>query len=138
MASSKANAKLRLLLRANSSKKSFQKDTIDEEAIHRNRSWSMKLKRTLFVIHFENRKQGFQQEQQSTDQTNSSHYDHIFQWYKFALGTCTQCGPMFSNTVELKSSLQFYNPLSKQFISFSKQLNYFKFLLHFWKQNSQT
>ena len=71
-------------------------------------------------------------------QTNFFHYDHIFQWYKFALGTCTQCGPMLSNTVELKSSLQFYNPSSKQFISFSKQLNYFKFLLHFGKQNSQT
>ena len=76
MASSKAKAKLRLL-RANSSKKNFQKDTIDEKAIHRNRS--MKLKQTLFVIHFENRKKAFQQEQQSTDQTNSFHYDHIFQ-----------------------------------------------------------
>ena len=31
-------------------KKSFKKDTIDGEAIHRNRS--MKLKQTLFVIHF--------------------------------------------------------------------------------------
>ena len=65
MASSKANAKLRLLLRANSSKKNFQKDTIDEEAIHRNRS--MKLKQTLSVIHFENREKAFQQEQQSTE-----------------------------------------------------------------------
>ena len=77
MASSKANAKLRLLLRANSSKENFQKDTIDEKAIHRNRS--VKLKQTLFVVHFENRKKAFQQEQQSTDQTNSFHYEHIFQ-----------------------------------------------------------
>ena len=91
MASSKAKAKLRLL-RANSSKENFQKDTIDEKAIHRNRS--MKLKQTLFVIHFENGKKAFQQEQQSTNQTNSFHYDHIFQWYKFALDICTQCGPI--------------------------------------------
>ena len=55
----------------------FQKDTIDEEAIHRNRS--MKLEQTLSVIHFENSEKAFQQEQQSTDQTNSFHYDHIFQ-----------------------------------------------------------
>ena len=39
------------LLRANSSKENFEKDTIDEKAIHRNRS--MKLKQTLSVIHFE-------------------------------------------------------------------------------------
>ena len=76
MASSKSKAKLRLL-RANSSKENFQKDTIDEKAIHRNRS--MKLKQTLFVIHFENRKKAFQQEQQSINQTNSFHYEHIFQ-----------------------------------------------------------
>ena len=76
MASSKAKEKLRLL-RANSSKENLQKDTIDGEAIHRNRS--MKLKQTFFVIHFENRKKVFQQEQQSTDQTNSFHYEHICQ-----------------------------------------------------------
>ena len=45
--------------------KKIFKDTIDEEAIHRNRS--MKLKQTLSVIHFENREKAFQQEQQSTD-----------------------------------------------------------------------
>ena len=92
MASSKSKAKLRLL-RANSSKENFQKDTIDEKAIHRNRS--MKLKQTLFVIHFENRKKAFQQEQQSTNQTNCFHCEHIFQWYKFALDICTQCRPIF-------------------------------------------
>ena len=32
--------------------------------------------------------------QQSTDQTNSFHYDHISQWYKIALDTCTQCETM--------------------------------------------
>ena len=58
-------------------KKSFKKDTIDGEAIHRNRS--MKLKQTLFVIHFENRKKAFQREQQTTDQTAPFHYDRIFQ-----------------------------------------------------------
>ena len=71
-----ASSKLRLL-RANSCKEKLQKDTIDGEAIHKNRS--MKLKQTFFVIHFENRKEGFQQEEQSNDQTNSFHYDHIFQ-----------------------------------------------------------
>ena len=76
MASSKAKAKLRLL-RANSSKENFQKDTIDVEVIHRNRS--VQFKQTLFVVHFENRKKAFQQEQQSINQTNSFHYDHIFQ-----------------------------------------------------------
>ena len=75
MASSKSKAKLRLL-RANSSKENFQKGTIDAEVIHRNRS--VQLKQTLFVIHFENRKKAFQQEQQSTNQTNCFHYDHIF------------------------------------------------------------
>ena len=54
MASSKSKAKLRLLLRANSSKENFQKDTIDVEVIHRNRS--VQLKQTLFVVQFENRK----------------------------------------------------------------------------------
>ena len=49
-------AKLRLL-RVTSSKENLQKDTIDEEAIHRNRS--MKLKQTFFVIHFENRDKVF-------------------------------------------------------------------------------
>ena len=75
-----ASSKLRLL-RANSRKEKLQKDTIDGEAIHKNRS--MKLKQTFFVmhfvIHFENRKEVFQQEEQSNDQTNSFHYDHIFQ-----------------------------------------------------------
>ena len=65
------------LLRANSSKENLQKDTIDEEAIHKNRS--MKLKQTFFVIHFENRNKVFQQKQQSNNQTNSFHYDHIIQ-----------------------------------------------------------
>ena len=80
MALSKSKAKFRLL-RANSSKENFQKDTIDGEAIHGNRS--MKLKQTFFVIHFvihlKKLKKVFEQEQRSTDQTNSSHYDHIFQ-----------------------------------------------------------
>ena len=58
-------------------KKIFKKDTLDGEAIHRNRS--MKLKQTLFVIHFENRKKVFQREQQTTDQTAPFHYDRIFQ-----------------------------------------------------------
>ena len=65
------------IIRANSCKEKLQKDTIDGEAIHRNRS--MKLKQTFFVIHFENREEVFQQEEQSNDQTNSFHYDHIFQ-----------------------------------------------------------
>ena len=48
----------------------------------------MKLKQTLFVKHFKNKKkEAFLQGQQSTDQTDSSHYDHIFQWYKIALDT---------------------------------------------------
>ena len=92
MASSKSKANFRLL-RANSSEENFQKDTIDVEVIYRNRS--VQLKQTLFVIQFENRKKVFQQEQQSNDQTNSFHYDHIFQCYKFALDICTQCGPIF-------------------------------------------
>ena len=48
-------------------------------------------------MHFENRKKAFGQEQQSTDQTNYCHYDYIkfFQWYKLAVDTCTQCGPIF-------------------------------------------
>ena len=92
MASSKSKANLRLL-RANSSKENFQKDTIDVEVIYRNRS--VQLKQTLFVIHFENRKKAFQQEQQSINQTNCFHYEHIFQCYKFALDICTQCGPIF-------------------------------------------
>ena len=92
MASSKSKANLRLL-RANSSKENFQKDTIDVEVIYRNRS--VQLKQTLFVIQFENRKKVFQQEQQSNDQTNSLNYDHIFQCYKFALDICTQCEPIF-------------------------------------------
>ena len=34
-----------------------------------------RLNQTLFVIHFENRKKTFKQEQQSTGQTNYFHYD---------------------------------------------------------------
>ena len=72
MASSKAKAKF-LLQRAN---------TVGAEAIQRN--ISVKLEQNLFLIHFENRTlRNFNKS--STDQTNSFHYDHISQCYKFAL-----------------------------------------------------
>lgn len=82
MASSKAKAKF-LLQRAN---------TVGAEAIQRNKS--VKLEQNLFLIHFENRTlRNFNKS--STDQTNSFHYDHISQCYKFALEICTPCGPIF-------------------------------------------
>ena len=65
----------------------------------------MKLKQTLSVIHFENREKAFQQEQQSTDQTNSFHYDHIFLMILNPHKTYVRSADLFSlNRVELKTS----------------------------------
>ena len=92
-------------------KKIFKKDTIDGEASHTNRS--MKLKQTLFVIHFKNRKKAFQHEPQTTGQTAPFHYDRIFQWCKFALDTCTQCRPIFVKRNKVKILLNILQLWSK-------------------------
>ena len=108
MASSKVKAKLRLL-RANLSKKisssllnysfglterkreeTFQKDTIDEEAIHRNRP--VKLKQTLFVIHLKIEKRHSNKSNRAPTKLTLSITTTFF---KFAVDISTQCGPIF-------------------------------------------
>ena len=68
-----------------------------------------RLNQTLFVIHFELKqiKKAFQQEQQSTNQTNSFPlWPHkLFQWYKFAPDTSMQWGPVFLKSFKLTSNL---------------------------------
>ena len=58
-------------------------------------------------------KKVFQHEQQTTDQTTPFHYDGIFQWYKFALDTCTQYRPIFVKQNKVKILLKILQLLSK-------------------------
>ena len=76
----------------------------------------MKLKQTLSVIHFENREKAFQQEQQSTEQTNSFHYSIMTTFFndiKFTQDICTQCGPIFFKQSRVKNLLKILQSLSK-------------------------